>query len=113
MAQVTVTINGYNYTVGCSDEQEEHLHTIVQEVEKHIECVRQLGGQSGEGKMLALAGLLMADKIHDLELELENLKHNSSEEGVNLVRNENDKLKKQLQYFADRAEAIAGKLEVS
>lgn len=66
MAQLTVRINGYAYTVGCEDGQEPHLRAMAGELEKRIEQVKALGGQSGENQMLVLAGLLMADELHDL-----------------------------------------------
>jgi cell division protein ZapA len=32
MAQVTVKINGYSYTVGCEDGQEAHLQAMASQV---------------------------------------------------------------------------------
>ena len=37
MAQVTVRINGYAYTVGCQDGEEQHLQAMAGEVERRIE----------------------------------------------------------------------------
>ena len=67
MAQVTIKINGYAYTVGCEDGQESHLQAMAGEIEKRIDRVKALGGQSGESRLLVLAGLLMADELHDLQ----------------------------------------------
>ena len=66
MAQVTIKINGYAYTVGCEDGQEEHLQAMAAEIERRIGGIRALGGQSGEARLLVLAALLMADELHDL-----------------------------------------------
>jgi cell division protein ZapA len=66
VAQVTIKINGYAYTVGCEDGQESHLQAMAGEIEKRIDRVKALGGQSGESRLLVLAGLLMADELHDL-----------------------------------------------
>ncbi len=33
MAQVTIRINGYPYTVGCEDGEEQHLQAMVEQVE--------------------------------------------------------------------------------
>ncbi len=66
MAQVSIRINGYAYTVGCEDGQEAHLASMAAAIEQRIDTVRGLGGQSGEARMLVLAALLMADEIHDL-----------------------------------------------
>ena len=74
MAQVTVRINGYAYTVGCEDGQESHLLAMAEQVEGRITSIRALGSQSGEARLLVLAGLLLADELHDQGLELTRLR---------------------------------------
>jgi cell division protein ZapA len=65
MAQVTIRINGYSYTVGCEDGQEEHLQLMAAEIEQRITSIKAIGGQSGEARLLMLAALLLADELHD------------------------------------------------
>ena len=43
MAQVTVRINGYAYTVGCQDGEEQHLLAMAGEVERRIESDQGIG----------------------------------------------------------------------
>ncbi len=74
MAQVTVKINGYAYTVGCEDGQESHLQEMAAQVESRIDSIKALGGPSGEGRLLVLAALLMADELHDTSIELQTLR---------------------------------------
>jgi cell division protein ZapA len=69
LAQVTVRINGYAYTVGCEDGQEQHLQAMAGQVEKRIDSIKAIGGNTGEARLLVLAALLMADEIHDLRAE--------------------------------------------
>ncbi len=66
MAQVTIRINGYAYTVGCEDGQEAHLQAMGRSVDRYVDRVKALGKQSGESQILVLASLLMADELHDL-----------------------------------------------
>ena len=66
MAQVTIRINGYAYTVGCEDGQESHLERMAAEIEQRINSIKAIGGQSGEARLLMLASLLLADELHDL-----------------------------------------------
>lgn len=66
MAQVTIRINGYAYTVGCEDGQEKHLERMAAEIEQRINSIKAIGGQSGEARLLMLASLLLADELHDL-----------------------------------------------
>jgi cell division protein ZapA len=65
MAQVTIRINGYAYTVGCEDGQETHLEKMAAEIEQRIASIKAIGGQSGEARLLMLAALLLADELHD------------------------------------------------
>lgn len=74
MAQVQLKINGHIHTVGCSDGEEDHLTAMGAEVEKRIEKVKALGMNSGETKVLAMAALFLADELHDLGIELENVR---------------------------------------
>lgn len=71
MAQLTVKINGYAYTVGCEDGQEAHLLAMAEAVDKRIASIKAIGPQSGEARLLALAALLLADELHDRTLDLQ------------------------------------------
>ncbi len=66
MAQVTIRINGYAYTVGCEDGQESHLEQMAADIEQRITSIKAIGGQSGEARLLMLAALLLADELHDM-----------------------------------------------
>jgi cell division protein ZapA len=66
MAQVTIRINGYAYTVGCEDGQETHLEQMAADIEQRISSIKAIGGQSGEARLLMLAALLLADELHDM-----------------------------------------------
>jgi cell division protein ZapA len=66
MAQVTIRINGYAYTVGCEDGQESHLEQMAADIEQRISSIKAIGGQSGEARLLMLAALLLADELHDI-----------------------------------------------
>jgi cell division protein ZapA len=74
VAQVTVRINGYSYTVGCEDGQEGHLMAMASQVEQRIDSIKALGSSSGENRLLVLASLLMADELHDTRAELDQLR---------------------------------------
>lgn len=108
MAQVTVRINGYAYTVGCEDGQEQHLLAMAQHVEDRIESVKALGGQTGEAKLLVLAALLMADELHDLSVELAQAKRDRQP-----AQRPDPALARTLSRLADRAEEIAASLETT
>ena len=106
MAQVTVRINGYAYTLGCEDGQEEHLSAMAARVEACIDSIKALGSQSGEAKLLVLAALLMADELHDQSRLLERLKSELQQAAPAEAGNQ-----RRLAMLADRAEEIAAGLE--
>ncbi len=106
MAQVTIRINGYAYTVGCDDGQENHLMQMAQSVEERINSIKAIGGQSGESRLLVLASLLMADELHDQTILLERLKAELSR-----APEQQAETRRRLAKLADRAEEIASNLE--
>ena len=65
MAQVTLRINGYAYTIGCRDGEEQHLQSMAAQVEQRIDRIKSTAGQSGEARMLVMAALLMADDLFE------------------------------------------------
>ena len=71
MAQVTLRINGYAYTVGCQDGEEQHLQAMAGEVDRRIETIKASAGPSGEARMLVMASLLMADDLYELNKALQ------------------------------------------
>ena len=105
MAQLTVKINGYAYTVGCADGQEQHLQAMAEQVESRVDKIKALGSQSGESRLLVQAALLMADELHDLVLEMAALRRSRHATADNSALND------RLSSLANRAEEIAATLE--
>lgn len=102
MAQVTLRINGYAYTLGCRDGEEAHLNAMAREVEKRIDGVRSSAGQSGESRMLLMAALTMADELHEIDQQ------QRAGRGAGEAR-----MARRLARMANRAEEIAAGLEAS
>lgn len=105
MAQVTLRINGFAYTLGCQDGEEKHLEAMGAEVSRRIEGVRAASGPSGEARMLVMAALLMADDIFELRNKLEGA------EATGGAAKPDPKLGRKLNQMARRAEEIAEGLE--
>ncbi len=105
MAQVTLRINGYAYTLGCKDGEEKHLEAMGAEVSSRIEGVRVASGPSGEARMLVMAALLMADDIFEMRSRLE------AAEAATGSEKPDPKLGRKLNRMAKRAEEIAEGLE--
>jgi cell division protein ZapA len=115
MAQVTVKINGFVYTVGCEDGQEEHLQAMAAEVDRRIDGIKALGGNSGEVRLLLLASLLLADEIHDLRAEMQPLREAAGRAVAPAPGGQqaDAEIGRRLGKLAARAERIAASLEPS
>jgi cell division protein ZapA len=106
MAQVTLRINGYAYTLGCQDGEEQHLEAMGAEVGRRIDGVRLASGPSGEARMLMMAALLMADDIFELRTKVE-----AAQSAAGGAVQADPKLGRKLNRMAKRAEDIAEGLE--
>lgn len=106
MALKTVTINGYPHSVGCEDGQEPHLTAMAAEVDKRVQYLKTLGGQTSEAGLLVLAALMLADEVHDLRLEMDQTRMSTSS-----ARGTDARLGRRLNKIASRAEEIALGLE--
>lgn len=110
MAQVTIRINGYAYTVGCEDGQETHLEQMAAEIEQRISSIKAIGGQSGEARLLMLAALLLADELHDTRRALELAQTASAAQQPALAEKPDPEKRAKLRRLAARAEEIAADL---
>jgi cell division protein ZapA len=115
MAQVTVRINGYAYTVGCQDGEEQHLLAMAGEVDRRIDSIKAVAGQSGESRMLVMAALLMADDLYEMDKALKQTKKEAdaaAKAAAQAAQTAGDpKLERRLTRLAKRAEEIAAGLE--
>ncbi len=65
MGQVTLKINGYPYVLGCPDGQEAHLEALGAELDARVNSIRAQVGNLGEARLLAMAGIMLADELAD------------------------------------------------
>ena len=116
MAQLTIKINGYAYTVACEDGQEAHLQEMGRQIEQRIEGIKAMGGATGEGRTLVLAALLMADELHDTAIELTTLRTQLNAQPARSgspapLRTEPPRDTRRLTKLARKAEDIAASIE--
>ena len=111
MAQVTVRINGYSYTVGCQDGEEQHLLAMAAEVERRIDSIRAVAGPSGEARMLVMAALLMADDLFEIEKSQREAREQAGASSPPAPVAQDPKLERRLARLAKRAEDIAAGLD--
>lgn len=65
MATVTVEINGRPYAVGCADGQEDRVRTLAGQFDGHVRQVAGEVGHVGDIRLFLMAGLMLADELHE------------------------------------------------
>ncbi len=110
MGQVTVRVGGYSHPVSCEDGQEAHLLALAAEVDRRVGSVKAMGGQFGEGRLLLLAALLLADEVHDLKVEVSQAQA-SLQTAARTGVVPDPRLAQRLSQVAARIEGIASGLE--
>jgi len=66
MAQISITINGRDYEIACDDGQEPHLTELGRYVDSKVSELSGPLGQVGDGRLLVMASLLIADEMAGL-----------------------------------------------
>jgi cell division protein ZapA len=75
MAQVNLTVNGRVYRITCEDGEEEHVAELGQRFEEAINELRGAMGEIGDLRLMAMAGILMTDRLDDAERRLKRAEH--------------------------------------
>lgn len=71
MAQVNVTIAGRTYRMACDDGQEDHLLSLAEQVNGHVDHLRDSFGDVGDMRLLIMASLVLADDLHEARRKLD------------------------------------------
>jgi cell division protein ZapA len=94
MAQVTVNLNGRDYTVGCGEGEESRLRDLAREVDARLKGFVSQVGQIGEARLLVLTLLSLADELAE-----------TANEGGEIA------LAAGINALAQRVETVAARLE--
>jgi cell division protein ZapA len=118
MPQVVLTINGHRYPVACDDGQEDRIRQLGHYIDAKIaEFAKQGGhdGQVGEGRLLVMAGLVIADELAEAT---EALRRERSRAGNGGAAKDRDAATESvvaagIESLAARIEAVAARLETT
>ena len=77
MAQVTVTVHGRRYAIGCQDGQEEHLQKLAVYIDQRAVQLGDVAKSLSEPQLLLMSSLMIADELHESLLKLEKLQEGS------------------------------------
>jgi cell division protein ZapA len=109
MAHVIVEVNGRPYTMQCPDGEEEHLKELARLLDAEVVRIRHSVGTVGDIRLLVMAGLMVADRLSESILRIEEL-----EEQVRALRSERDDALAGAaaleQQVAERLDAAAAKM---
>lgn len=70
MSQISITINGRDYSIVCDDGQENHLARLAEYLDRRVSELVESVGQIGDSRLLLMVGLLIADELSDAYAEL-------------------------------------------
>jgi cell division protein ZapA len=70
MPEVTVEVAGRSYRLGCGEGEEQHLLALAARVDGEAARLGQSLGQMGEGRLLLMSGLMLADRLSEAEAAL-------------------------------------------
>ncbi len=105
MPQISLKINERNYQVTCDEGQEEHLRKLASHLDERIQDLVGSVGQVGEGRLLVMASLMVADEL--FEAYKENHEHKAADGGAG---QEGAGAAAALETCAQRIETIAARL---
>jgi cell division protein ZapA len=115
MAQVTVTVNGRTYRLGCDDGQERHLLALADYVNRHVERLKESFGQIGDTRLLLMASIMISDEMVELrrradalEAEMQRMRQAREVVAERLLEAQ-ESVARTLNMAADRIEAMAAR----
>ncbi len=73
MPQISLSINERSYLVTCDEGQESHLRKLAGHLDERIQDLAAAVGQVGEGRLLVMASLMVADELFEAYKELHTL----------------------------------------
>ncbi len=74
MPEISLNINERNYQVTCDEGQEAHLRKLAGHLDERIQGLVEAVGQVGEGRLLVMASLMVADELFEAYKENHALK---------------------------------------
>ncbi|HEX3809171.1 MAG TPA: cell division protein ZapA [Rhizomicrobium sp.] len=71
MPLVNIMVNNRAYTVACDEGEEDHLRELGGYVDSKVNQLLESVGQVGDGRLILMAALLIADELHEATSHLE------------------------------------------
>jgi cell division protein ZapA len=102
MALVTFKVHNNSHTIACDDGQEEHLLSLVNELNARMDQTLESMPRAGESLLFIATSLAIIDQIRDLQNEF----------NTKLEIAVNSELTHAVEEFTQKIETIAKKIEI-
>ena len=79
MREVRISIGGREFDVGCEDGEEHFLKSAADLLDREAQILADQMGRIPEGRMLLMAGLMLADKMAAMEEQVRALEARAAE----------------------------------
>jgi cell division protein ZapA len=99
MPELDVQVNGRNYRVACGPGEEDRLLRLAADLDQRVSGLVRSFGQAGEGQLLLVAALLLADELDE------------AKGAVKQISGLDERASESLNQLADRIEQLAESLE--
>ncbi len=117
MAEVSVTVNGRKFALGCDDGEQAHLLKLGAKLDKRVQMLANQFGQIGDTRLLLLAGITLLDELEDVDSaasdQAETLAadiRRASEEALSTARSKEVRAADSLLDAAQRIERLVSRL---
>jgi cell division protein ZapA len=120
MPEVTVEVAGRSYRLGCGEGEEQHLLALAARIDGEAARLGKSLGQMGEGRLLLMSALMLADRLSETEAALQAAERRATraEQTVEaaaapdpLGSDQAPELAASLDAIAQRIESLAGRIE--
>jgi cell division protein ZapA len=99
MPELDVQVNGRNYRVACGPGEEDRLLRLAADLDQRVSGLVRSFGQAGEGQLLLVAALLLADELDE------------AKGAVKQIAGLDERASESLNHLADRIEQLAESLQ--
>lgn len=106
MADVTININGRNYSISCDDGQERRVMELGSFIDKRLREIARGAGAVSEQHLMVLTSLLMADELFDVRDE-----NKALQDGGAILAANDTETEERSAHMADIINSLARKIE--
>lgn len=115
MADVTISINGRTYEIGCDPGQENHILELASYIDNKLQMVSRTGAAFNETHLMVLTMLMLTDELSEARTQSSQpARASKNAASAPIVSGEDEKmLANTLENLVKRIDGIADKLQAA